>query len=210
MTPLELVALGSIGWACIGLGEATRRAWRRGTSGAVAAPAGSAWPGVAYAFGRGMSPRAKESASQHPWVYGAGILYHSGVAGAVATLALLVGRVPVPSPVARALAFLLLSAAASGLGLLARRRTERLLRAISAPDDYAANLLVDAWLVTAALWWFMPGSSPAFLIATTALGFYAPFGKIRHCVFFFLSRSQFGARLGRRGIVQSRATGVRA
>ncbi len=210
MTALELATVGSIAWACLGLAEAIRRAWRRGTSSLAAVPVGSAWAGLAYAFGRGMSPRAKESAWQHPWVYAAGVLYHTGIVAAVATLVLILRRVPVPSPIAGALALLLLAAVAAGGALMARRIMSGLLRAISAPDDYAANLLVDVWLATAALSLLRPAASPAFLIATTLLGVCAPFGKIRHCVFFFLARGQFGWRLGRRGIVPSRKTEVRA
>ena len=61
MSALEFVALGSVVWAAIALAETVRRAWRRGTPGVLASPAGSEWRGVAYAFGRGMDPRAKES-----------------------------------------------------------------------------------------------------------------------------------------------------
>lgn len=209
MTALEFAALGSIGWASVGMAAALGRAWRRGTSRVVAASVGPAWPGVAYAFGRGMGPRAKESASQHPVVYAAGILYHAGIAAGVGTLAVTLAHVRVPPLVVGALALLLLVSVAAGAGLVARRLTSALLRAISAPDDYAANLLVDAWLATAALSLLMPAASPAFLTATMLLGLYAPLGKIRHCVFFFLARGRFGVRLGRRGIVQSRRTGVR-
>jgi nitrate reductase gamma subunit len=89
-----------------------------------------------------------------------------------------------------------------------RRATTPLLRAISAPDDYASNLLVVAWLVSGAVAVFLPARA-AFLGTTIALALYAPLGKIRHCVFFFLARGLFGARLGRRGIVTSAWHGSR-
>ena len=49
-----------------------------------------------------------------------------------------------------------------------------------------------------------------FLLATVVLALYAPLGKIRHCVFFFLARGLFGARLGRRGIITSALHGGRS
>lgn len=208
MTTLEAAALASLGWAAIGLGSAVAAAWRRGTSRVAGSAIGPAWPGVAYALGPGMSPRAKESASKHPQVYASGVLYHAGIAGAASTLVLTLARIPVPSLLAGTLAVLMVAAVAAGAGLFARRMNSALLRAISAPDDYASNLLVDAWLATAALSLIDPQARPAFLVATTVLGIYAPLGKIRHCVFFLLARGEFGARLGRRAIVRNWRHGV--
>ena len=90
--------------------------------------------------------------------------------------------------------------ATAGLVLLARRRANPLLQAISAPDDYASNAIVDAWLASGALAMFTWSVTP-FLVLTIVLALYAPLGKIRHCVFFFLARGLFGTRLGRRGVV---------
>jgi hypothetical protein len=202
MTPLEAAALGSIAWAIVGLGATVAVAWRRGTSRVAGVDAGPAWPGIAYAFGPGMSPRAKESAANHPWLYAAGVLYHAGIAAAALTLAVTVARIALPSPVAGALAVILIASLAAGAGLFARRASSELLRAISAPDDYASNLLVNAWLATAVLSLTLPRATTVFLVTTILLGLYAPLGKIRHCVFFLLARAEFGARLGRRGIVR--------
>lgn len=210
MTALEVAAFVSMGWASLALCGAVVRAWRRGTSRVVAAPSGPAWPGIAYAFGRGMSPSAKESAWQHPVVYAAGIIYHAGIAAAGGTLIVTLAHLQLPSLVRVATAFVLLAALLAGAGLFARRLGTTLLRTISVPDDYAANLLVDVWLATAALSLLLPEAVPVFLVATTVVGVYVPLGKIRHCVFFFLARGQFGARLGRRGIIRSSRTEVGA
>lgn len=202
MTFLEGAALASVAGSAAALAWMAAQAWRRPVPRATAAPVGSPWTGILYAFGAGMSPRAKESASHHPLIYAAGLAYHLGVVSGAAMLALRLGRTPVPPVFAAALGVLLAVGAAAGLVLLARRATTPLLRAISAPDDYASNLLVDAWLLAGALTVFSP-SAPAFLVATIVLAVYAPLGKIRHCVFFFLARGLYGARLGRRGIVRS-------
>jgi hypothetical protein len=210
VTALEFAALVSMGWACLAMTAAIVRARRRGTSRVVAAPSGPAWPGIAYAFGQGMSPGAKESAWQHPVVYAAGLVYHAGIAAAAGTLVVTLAHHRLPSPVGHATAFVLFAAVLAGAGLFARRLRSTLLRTISAADDYAANVLVDAWLATAALSLLLPETVPVFLAGTTVVGVYAPLGKIRHCVFFFLARGQFGARLGRHGIVRSRRTEVGA
>ena len=206
MSTLEAAALGSIAWAVVALAWSAAQTWRRPTPRAVAAPAGSAWTGLVYAFGAGMSPRAKESASHHPLVYAAGLAYHVGIASGLATLAIVLTHVAPPRVVAGALGLAMLAGAAAGLVLLVRRSTDALLRTISAPDDYASNVIVDAWLVTGALAVFTP-SVPAFLVASIGVALYAPLGKIRHCVFFFLARGLFGARLGRRGIVRATVHG---
>jgi hypothetical protein len=208
MTALEIAALGSVAWAVAGLALLVAAAWRRGTSRVAGIDVGRAWPGVAYAFGPGMSPRAKESASQHPGLWAAGMLYHAGIAAAGAALALTLAHVPLPSRVAPGLALLMLASAVAGAALLRRRAASPLLRAISAPDDYASNLLVDVWLALAALAAVLPAAIPAFLGATIVVALYAPLGKIRHCVFFLLARAQFGARLGRRGMVGAPRQGV--
>jgi hypothetical protein len=201
MTPLEAATVGSLIWAMAGLGGAVAVARRRGTSRVAGTALGPAWPGIAYAFGPGMSPRAKESATNHPWLYASGLLYHAGIAAAASTLALTLAGSRMPGALPGALAVLVLVSLAAGAGLFARRMRSPLLRAISAPDDYASNVLVNAWLGAAALALLVPAATPALLGATIVLGIYAPFGKIRHCVFFVLARGEFGARLGRRGIV---------
>ena len=209
MTTLEAAALGAVGWAAAALSWSAVRAWRRPAPRATAAPAGSPWTGILYAFGAGMSPRAKESASHHPLVYAAGLTYHLGVFSGLPTLAIVLSGATPPPAAASVLGWAMLGGAAAGLALLARRAATPLLRAISAPDDYASNAIVDAWLVTGALAVFA-SLVPGFLVATIVLALYAPLGKIRHCVFFFLARGLFGARLGRRGIVRSAWHGSRS
>lgn len=205
MTALQLVTLASAVWAVAGLAIATAGAWRRPTPAARAAPAGPAWRGIAYALGpEGMSPRAKESASAHPAVYAAGLLYHAGIVVGLATLPMLLRRIAIPAPTAMAVAVVTTGSAVAGLALFARRVASPLLRTISALDDYFANLLVDAWLIAAAFSAIRASASSTFLALSIVLAVYAPVGKVRHCVFFVLSRALYGARLGRRGLVGAR------
>jgi hypothetical protein len=208
VSPLHTAALASAGWAVAALAVTATRAWQRPAPAVRATPAGSAWRGVLYVFTAGMSPHAKESARLHPLIYAAGVTYHLGIVSGLVSFALVLAGTSPSNGTARALAAALAAGVASGIVLGARRAATPLLRAISAPDDYASNLLVDAWMLAAAFLWLGLGHSTPFLIASSLLGVYAPLGKIRHCVFFFLSRALYGARLGRRGHVAPAAARV--
>ncbi|MBA4377624.1 MAG: hypothetical protein C0395_03065 [Gemmatimonas sp.] len=159
--------------------------------------AGSATRGVLYAFGPGMSPLAKESTRTHPWAYALGVAYHLGVFAAFGYLLLLLLGVDV-APTA-ALGVPLLAGALGGLGLFVRRYASAPLRGLSVPDDAIANLLTTGFVALAAARLRSPAAEPALLAAAMLLLCYVPLGKIRHCVFFFLSRRHLGRHFGRRG-----------
>lgn len=170
---------------------------------AFAPSARSARGGVLYALGPGLAPTAKESTRSHPVVYALGVAFHLGIfTASILTLWILladgVGRVP-HGGAAAVPAILLALGTIGGTGLLVRRAGSSLLRGLSHPDDYLANLLTTAFvaLAGACLWW--PAGEPALLIAAMVLLCYAPLGKIRHCLFFFLSRYHLGRHFGRRG-----------
>lgn len=186
-----------------------RRALSAGRPRVEAPPKGMARAGVLYAFGAGMSPWAKESGRDHLAVWLAGVVFHLGIFVALALSVIVMFDWSWPIGLSRLLAPLLAVALLSGLGLLVRRLSDPHLRAVSSPDDYASNvlvgLLVASTLVSAAL-----GTATAsMLLVATVVFLYAPLGKIRHCVFFFLARVGFGRLLGRRGILPHAAGGVR-
>jgi hypothetical protein len=185
------------------------RVRRRGVAPVLSRPRGSAAAGVAYAFGRGMSPRAKESAWRHPWVTATGAVFHVGIAGACAWLALsLTGAAP-ESGWRTVWAVVLAPGAVAGGLLLLRRARSAVLRAISVPDDFVSNVLTTAFVALAALDAVAPPAGIAVPIAAILLLAYAPFGKIRHCVFFFLARGRFGALFGHRGVLPGPTRGGR-
>lgn len=195
-----------IGVAACALGAAAALAfqvWRTRSFGLrppLAAPAGSGWRGVLYAFGPGMSPWAKESTRAHPLVYALGVAYHLGVFTAIGVLARAVAGAGEPGQALRAAATLpLVAGAFGGSALLARRAGRAQLRAISIPDDYLSNLLTTAFVALAGLALWLPGAGPAFLVTAMALACWAPLGKIRHCLFFFAARGHLGRHYGRRG-----------
>jgi hypothetical protein len=165
--------------------------------------AGSAARGVFYAFGPGMSPMAKESTRTHPWAYTLGVAYHLGVFAAFGYLLLLLfgdGAARGPAGVSAALLGVLLFAGViGGLGLLVRRYVTAHLRGLSVPDDAVANVLTTGFVALAGARLRSPAAEPALLAAAMLLLCYVPVGKIRHCVFFFVSRRHLGRHFGRRG-----------
>lgn len=183
--------------AAIALAVQAARARAYGRLPLYAPAAGSAARGVLYAFGPGMSPLAKESTRTHPWAYALGVSYHLGVFAAFGYLLLLLLGVDVAP--AAALGVPLLAGALGGLGLFVRRYASAPLRGLSVPDDAIANLLTTGFVSLAAARLRFPAAEPALLAAAVLLLCYVPLGKIRHCVFFFVSRRHLGRHFGRRG-----------
>jgi hypothetical protein len=155
---------------------------------------------VRYAFTTAFLPWAKESARQHLPSYFAGIVFHVAIFAALGWLALTLAAVVLPLPAAPAIAGVLASGLACGLGLLVKRRRSPTLRAVSTPEDLAANLLVDAVLAAGIAAAARPAVLPAFQLAGAALLLYAPLGKLRHMLFLLTSRWYWGTYFGRRGV----------
>jgi hypothetical protein len=174
-----------------------------GTRPPVAEASGSALRGILYAFGPGMAPTAKESTRTHPVVYALGVGYHLGIFTAFGVLAwsmraAAAGALP-PSPERQVALLLTLLGTIGGVGLLVRRARGPLLRAISIPDDYLANLLTTAFIALAGLRLLAGSLERALLVGAMMLLLYIPLGKIRHCLFFFPARWNLGRHYGRRG-----------
>ncbi len=162
--------------------------------------------GVAYAFGPGMSPMAKESAREHLPTYFAGVAYHAGIlAGLVCLGLVLAGVEPAGLPLRAIQALCLLGALcrrgpadqAPAHGAPARAELPGRLRGQRAHHGLRRPGLRDS----------LRGrpSTPALLAEAAILLLYAPLGKIKHCIFFFPSRYYLGAHFGRRGTFPPRA-----
>jgi hypothetical protein len=197
----HLVALSGLAVAVVGL-IARWREMRRRAAPVDRAPArGDPARGVLYAFTLGMAPWTKESTRIHALAYLRGVGFHVGiVAGLLALLA---------RPVWPALPPWLRIAAAVGLGLGAllgaagsvMRLREPHLRALSTADDHLSIWLVTIFLgATAAALWRPRFVAPMYLAAGVMLA-YIPFGKIRHCMYFFFAKGAFGRFAGRRGVL---------
>ena len=166
------------------------------------APArGEAAAGVRYVFTRGMDPTRKESASRHWPTYVAGVLYHLAIAGAALTLLGSLALPPPPRDIRAGLLALIALGLIGGVGIQIKRAVTLQMRAFSTPDDFAANALVDVFLLGAWAAVLTPAAYPAFYLAAAALLAYLPFSKIRHVLFFFLARYYLGVFFGRRGVL---------
>ena len=173
------------------------RAYRPERAGAVGSPA----QGVLYAFTWGMMPWAKESTRLHLLAYLRGVVFHIGIGAAF--LALLVS--PWRAQMAPALRWGLVALTAVGglagfAGLVARIAEARL-RTLSTPDDFFSVTLVSLFTLAAGAAWVVPPLLPVFYVLAVATLLYIPFGKIRHCFYFFFSRYFFGVGFGRRGVI---------
>ncbi|MBM3151852.1 MAG: hypothetical protein FJZ96_06570 [Chloroflexi bacterium] len=161
---------------------------------------GSPAKGVAYALTLGMAPWAKESTRRHAIAYLRGVGFHLTVFLSLGVLLLSPWLAQVPGPIRIGLAIVTgFGAALAFLGFVSRF-FEKSLKALSAPDDYFAILLVSLFLAagTVALWNL--ALLPMFYIASALVFVYMPLGKIRHCIYFFFSRLFFGKFFGRRGV----------
>jgi len=181
--------------------------------------------GILYAFGWGMMPWEKESARKHLLTYFAGVAYHVGVFAGLFYLFCVALYVQLDIRALLTVRVLLFVGAAGGLGLFLKRVIVSSMRAISCPDDYVSNLIVNAFLLIAAIDTFSVGASsvgtshfstpagiphPAastllLLVVSIVMFLYIPIGKIRHCFFFFHSRILLGSFYGRRGVWPSPA-----
>jgi hypothetical protein len=197
--PLHIGVVAFGVWAVAALGTQIARAKGYGRREYFADAAGDPWRGVAYAFGPGMSPTAKESVREHIPSYLAGVGFHVGVFTGLAYLLTLIVGIRIGVPIQRAVQVLCLAGTACGIGLLIKRSVDPHLRGLSCPDDFVANLLSTLFAGLAFCGTVWPAWDAAFLIVSMALFLYMPLGKIRHCFFFFTTRYSMGTFFGRRG-----------
>lgn len=186
-----------MGWAAVALAAQVLIA-RDGGRRDFSRRAGRPLAGLFYNFTVAMLPGHKETARLHPAEFGAGVVLHVGVFAALAELLFLLAAAnPTPGWIT-ALRSLAGIGAVTAIVLLVRRVRSPVMRALSTPDDYLAVLATCGLLVLAAF----PalGSGAALLTYAALLFVYLPLGKLRHAVFFFVARADYGWRLGYRGV----------
>jgi len=201
MNSLRFAVLISFAVSLILLALQVRHARSFGRRRLFSSPAGNSRKGVLYAFGRGMLPWEKESAARHLPTFIAGMVYHAGIFAVLFFVLALAARVRLPEATVPLLRTLMAAGFLAGTGLLLKRAVKPPMRHISCPDDFAANLLVDVFLLAGLLASWRAAVLPAFFIVAIATFLYMPLSKIRHCFFFFYSRLVFGSYFGRRGVL---------
>jgi len=148
-----------------------------------------------------MLPSHKESVRLHPASFAIGIVMHLGVFLAVGNaVALLIQPTAALGAIWLFARLSMTLSLASAIYLLVRRFRSRDLRALSAPDDYFAILVVGVLLALALCSRINPLCGRIFLVYTGLFCIYLPLGKLRHAVFFFAARGDLGRRLGYRGV----------
>jgi nitrate reductase gamma subunit len=198
---LKLGVAGSALFCLVALTVMVMRTFAFGRRPTYAHPRGSSFAGIVYAFGWGMLPWEKESAAKHIWTYTGGILYHLGILMAMLFLATVLLRISLPTTLLQTARILLAVGAVSGVTLLLKRILQPRMRFLSGGDDYLANTFVDLLLLSALTATFAETMLIPFLAVAIIIFLYIPFGKIRHCVFFFYSRVLFGDFFGKRGVL---------
>lgn len=203
-TILKYIVIASFFISMVSLTVLVLRTFSFGKKELYAEPKGNVKKGIIYAFGKGMMPWEKESAGNHLPTYIGGVLYHIGVFLSFAYLLTVIVLIEIPGTVILIFRVFCGLGIVTGLGLLVKRYSKPHMRALSVPDDAAANILVDIFLVTAFLHTLLPGLTPYFFLASTVMFLYMPLGKIRHCFFFFYVRILFGIFFGRRDVFPQR------
>ena len=156
--------------------------------------------GIAYAFTTGMLPWAKESTRIHMIAYLRGIGFHIGIFTAIGAVIISPFWGYLPSLLSWTLFGVLTLGAFLGTAGGVMRIVEHNLRGLSLPDDHFAVWLTTLFITVTGL----AVVNEAFLIpmySIAAITFvYVPLGKIRHCLYFFFSRTFFGKFFGRRAV----------
>ena len=212
---LRLFVATSFLWAVIALATQAIAA-SRGHATDFARPAGRAHRGWLYNFTVAMTPAHKETVRNHPFEFALGAVMHAGAGLALVAVVTLAARPAAGLELASLFRPLFALSLLAGLALFFRRLRSPDLRPLSVPDDYAANLATCGLLVGALLAASgtggsidaagpaatptIPPAAAAFLAYSGLFLLYFPLGKLRHAVFFFLVRGEYGRRLGIRGV----------
>jgi MFS family permease len=169
-------------------------------------PIGREAAGAGYSLMNIAMPGAMESTRKRPGFYAQFVVFHLGVAAAIA------GTFIIPyapallevQTVMRAFQVVIAAAFFVGLARLVRRLRNPVLREVSSPDDYFSLVLLILWFAAAVL--AIPnhpdkGEAPLILyFALTAFFLvYVPFSKICHYLYYPFTRYYLGRSLGHRG-----------
>ena len=158
--------------------------------------------GVVYAFTLGMAPWVKESARRHWVAYIRGIILHVGIFIAAAFLIASPWLVQMVWPLRLSLAVFFGIGAVLGIAGFGIRLNDPTMRLLSTPDDYFSLALVTLFLASGAMAAFNPDLLPVFWIFSGLTLANAPFGKIKHFIFFIYERVVIGRVFGRRGVLE--------
>ena len=200
VSPAIALAGGAI--FVIGIVAILVAAQRRPYNAELAPINGSPARGVLWAFTLGMAPWAKDSARIHWVAYLRGIIFHLGIFAGAAYLVATPWLGLIPEPLRLSLAALFAVGAILGLAGFGIRLADPTMRLLSTPDDYFALSLTTLFLASGAMSAYSTDYLPAFWVVSGITLAYAPFGKLRHFLYFFYARVFLGLAFGRRGVLE--------
>lgn len=160
--------------------------------------------GIAYALVNIALPWSMESSRRHWFKYVEFVLFHVGVAVAIAVTFILPyapSLIAAPATVTVIQVLLGLAFLAGVLRLL-KRCIRPELRLISSPDDYFSLVLLNLYFVTA--FFATPNQNRSALLAffglTAFFLVYVPFSKISHYLYYPFQKYYLGKHFGHRGV----------
>lgn len=181
------------------------------------AAVGNELAGAGYSLMNVARPGAMESTRKRPGFYAQFVIFHVGVAAAIAGTLIIPYAPGLFEILPLVVLFRMVVAAAFVVGLvrLVRRLTDPVLRRISSPDDTFSLVLLIVWFAAAGL--ALPnepekGEWPLiFYFGLTAFFLvYVPFSKICHYLYYPFTRFYLGRSLGHRGAMPPGRTKGRA
>jgi len=162
--------------------------------------------GAGYSLMNIAMPGAMESTRKRPGFYAQFVIFHLGVAAAIAGTLIIPYAPGLFERRPSVLLFQAVVAAAFVVGIirLVRRLTNPVLRSVSSPDDYFSLVLLIVWFAAAVLAMpNQPGKGEGPLIVyfglTAFFLVYVPFSKICHYLYYPFTRYYLGRSLGHRG-----------
>ncbi len=167
----------------------------------LAQPKGNVKNGLIYAYTLGMAPWSKESTRRHMLSYLRGVAFHIGIFIGLAVLIISPWVQILPAAIRMSLALICLVCAVMGLIGFIARFSDPHLKALSTKDDYFAVLLVSLFIGVTGLWMLFPTIIVLYYTISAVMLVYAPFGKIRHCIYFAYSRWFYGKFVGSRAVL---------
>ncbi len=169
---------------------------------------GSSIRGAGYALAGVALPGVMESIRRKPLFYVQFVIFHVGVAAAIAATFIIpyAPRLLEIRPVVYAFQAVMAAAALVGVLRLVRRVRDPRLRAVSRPDDYAAVTLMILFFAAGVLaapnrWQESEAPLIAFFALTAFFLVYVPFSKIGHYLYYPFIRADLGRTLGHRGVL---------
>jgi hypothetical protein len=172
---------------------------------------GRAGAGIGRSLLKIAMPGAVESARTKPGIYAQFVVFHVGVAAAIAATFV----IPYAPRLLEGKAMVLLfqvpigSAFLVALMRLVRRLKNPALRAVSTPDDYASLVLMILFFASGVIAVpndFRRSEAPliAFFGLTAFFLVYVPFSKIGHYLYYPFTHFFLGRTMGRRGVFPAR------